>query len=116
MNRVTSADLITVMGAMYGATLFLGINNCSTVQPVVSVERTVFYRERAAGMYAAMPYAFSQVSALCVANIAFAFPDIMNCIKFLLKITWMFFWIPGFHRIAIRVCTDNHVWIYNVFA
>eukprot|EP00250_Pteridium_aquilinum_P005382 c15486_g1_i1 orf=631-5127(+) len=54
-------DLLTVMGAMYGATLFLGINNCSTVQPVVSVERTVFYRERAAGMYSAMPYAISQV-------------------------------------------------------
>mgnify|MGYP002775745921 FL=1 len=55
-------DLLTVMGAMYGATLFLGINNCSTVQPVVSVERTVFYRERGAGMYSAMPYALSQVS------------------------------------------------------
>jgi hypothetical protein len=54
-------DLLTVMGAMYGATLFLGINNCSTVQPVVSVERTVFYRERGAGMYSAMPYALSQV-------------------------------------------------------
>ncbi|KAI5072441.1 hypothetical protein GOP47_0012547 [Adiantum capillus-veneris] len=55
------ADLLTVMGAMYGATLFLGINNCSTVQPVVSVERTVFYRERAAGMYSALPYAVAQV-------------------------------------------------------
>ncbi|KAH7278689.1 hypothetical protein KP509_38G052500 [Ceratopteris richardii] len=55
------ADLLTVMGAMYGATLFLGINNCSTVQPIVSVERTVFYRERAAGMYSALPYAFAQV-------------------------------------------------------
>lgn len=55
------ADLLTVMGAMYGATLFLGINNCSTVQPVVSVERTVFYRERAAGMYSALPYAIAQV-------------------------------------------------------
>lgn len=50
------------MGAMYGATLFLGINNCSTVQPIISVERTVFYRERAAGMYSAMAYASSQVS------------------------------------------------------
>jgi len=28
---------------------------------VVVVERTVFYRERAAGMYSALPYAFGQV-------------------------------------------------------
>jgi len=46
---------------MYVAVLFLGIQNASGVQPVVFVERTVFYRERAAGMYSALPYAFSQV-------------------------------------------------------
>jgi hypothetical protein len=46
---------------MYTAVMFVGINNCSTVQPIVSIERTVFYRERAAGMYSAMPYAIAQV-------------------------------------------------------
>jgi ABC-2 type transporter len=46
---------------MYTAVMFIGINNCSTVQPVVAIERTVYYRERAAGMYAAFPYAFAQV-------------------------------------------------------
>jgi hypothetical protein len=50
-----------VIGAMYTAVMFVGINNCSTVQPIVSIERTVFYRERAAGMYSAIPYALSQV-------------------------------------------------------
>lgn len=49
------------MGALYAAVLFLGVNNASSVQPVVAVERSVFYRERAAGMYSAMPYAFAQV-------------------------------------------------------
>ncbi|KAJ1433886.1 P-loop containing nucleoside triphosphate hydrolase [Sesbania bispinosa] len=29
--------------------------------PVVAVERTVFYREKAAGMYSALPYAFAQI-------------------------------------------------------
>eukprot|EP00271_Cylindrocystis_brebissonii_P020903 TRINITY_DN71_c0_g6_i2.p1 TRINITY_DN71_c0_g6~~TRINITY_DN71_c0_g6_i2.p1 ORF type:complete len:224 (-),score=40.54 TRINITY_DN71_c0_g6_i2:845-1516(-) len=48
------------MGAMYAAVIFLGVNNASTVQPVVAVERTVFYRERAAGMYAPLPYAIAQ--------------------------------------------------------
>lgn len=51
------------MGAMYAAVLFIGINNANTVQPVVGIERTVFYRERAAGMYSALPYAFGQVSS-----------------------------------------------------
>jgi len=59
--RASSQDLFTVMGAMYGAVLFLGINNCGTVQPMVGIERTVFYRERAAGMYSAIPYALAQV-------------------------------------------------------
>ncbi|PSS17958.1 ABC transporter G family member 36 like [Actinidia chinensis var. chinensis] len=60
-KRENSGDLTTIIGAMYGAVLFVGINNCGTVQPLVSVERTVFYRERAAGMYSALPYALAQV-------------------------------------------------------
>jgi len=62
-----------VMGSMYGAVLFIGVNNASTVQPVVAVERTIFYRERAAGMYSAIPYAIAQVNFLitysCLTNI-----------------------------------------------
>ncbi|KAK8940314.1 Pleiotropic drug resistance protein 3 [Platanthera guangdongensis] len=54
-------DLFNVMGSMYAAVLFLGVSNAFAVQPVVSVERTVFYRETAAGMYSAVPYAFGQV-------------------------------------------------------
>ncbi|KAK8595090.1 hypothetical protein V6N13_015999 [Hibiscus sabdariffa] len=54
-------DLANAMGSMYAAVLFLGIQNAASVQPVVAVERTVFYRERAAGMYSAMPYAIAQV-------------------------------------------------------
>lgn len=59
--RENTNDLTMIIGAMYAAVLFVGINNCSTVQPIVAVERTVFYRERAAGMYSAMPYAMAQV-------------------------------------------------------
>ena len=60
-TRESSGDLMTIVGAMYGAVLFVGINNCLTVQPIVAVERTVFYREKAAGMYSALPYAMAQV-------------------------------------------------------
>ncbi|KAJ7527147.1 hypothetical protein O6H91_16G039300 [Diphasiastrum complanatum] len=60
-KRGTQQDLFNVMGSMYAAVLFIGVNNSSSVQPVVGIERTVFYRERAAGMYSAFPYAFGQV-------------------------------------------------------
>ncbi|KAL3528696.1 hypothetical protein ACH5RR_008018 [Cinchona calisaya] len=62
-KRESNNDLTTIIGAMYAAVLFVGINNCSTVQPVIAIERTVFYRERAAGMYSALPYAMAQVIA-----------------------------------------------------
>ncbi|XP_061347100.1 pleiotropic drug resistance protein 1-like [Gastrolobium bilobum] len=54
-------DLLNAVGSMSTAALFLGVQNSSSVQPVVAVERTVFYREKAAGMYSALPYAFSQI-------------------------------------------------------
>ncbi|KAL5976776.1 transcription factor [Asimina triloba] len=61
-KRENAGDLTIVIGAMYSAVLFVGINNCSTVQPIVAVERTVFYRERAAGMYSALPYGIAQTT------------------------------------------------------
>ncbi|KAL5975821.1 ABC transporter G member 36 [Asimina triloba] len=54
-------DVFNAMGSMYSAVLFLGFVNASAVQPVVAIERIVFYRERGAGMYSAFPYAFGQV-------------------------------------------------------
>lgn len=49
------------MGSMYAAVLFIGITNATSVQPVISIERFVSYRERAAGMYSALPFAFGLV-------------------------------------------------------
>ncbi|BFG24580.1 hypothetical protein CerSpe_108540 [Prunus speciosa] len=54
-------DLFNAMGCMYCAVQFIGVQNASSVQPVVSVERTVFYREKAAGMYSPLAYALSQI-------------------------------------------------------
>uniref|UniRef100_A0A7N2LPQ9 ABC transporter domain-containing protein n=1 Tax=Quercus lobata TaxID=97700 RepID=A0A7N2LPQ9_QUELO len=61
LYRTKQQDLFNAMGSMYAAVLFIGVRNSNSVQPVVAVERTVFYRERAAGMYSALPYAFAQV-------------------------------------------------------
>lgn len=49
------------MGAIYAAIFYVGCSNASNVMPVVSIERSIFYRERAAGMYSALPYALAQV-------------------------------------------------------
>ncbi|KAK2418395.1 pleiotropic drug resistance protein [Trifolium repens] len=67
-NTKTQQGLLNLLGAMYSAVLFLGATNCTSVQPVVSIERTVFYRERAAGMYSALPYAFGQVAVETIYN------------------------------------------------
>ncbi|XP_020691517.1 ABC transporter G family member 45 isoform X1 [Dendrobium catenatum] len=55
-------DIFNVLGIMYGSALFLGFANASIVQPVVGTERTVLYRERAAGMYSTLPSAIAQVA------------------------------------------------------
>ncbi|KAH7856245.1 hypothetical protein Vadar_034432 [Vaccinium darrowii] len=55
-------DMMNLLGAMYAIVLFLGPINASSVQSIVAIERTAFYRERAAGMYSELPYAFAQVS------------------------------------------------------
>ncbi|XP_073017629.1 pleiotropic drug resistance protein 1-like [Primulina eburnea] len=59
-KRGTQQNIFNAMGSMYAAVFFLGVQIASSVQPVVSVERTVFYREKAAGLYSALPYAFGQ--------------------------------------------------------
>lgn len=52
---------MNLLGAMYASVFFLGASNTNSVQPVVAIERTVLYRERAAGMYSELPYAIGQV-------------------------------------------------------
>ncbi|KAJ0007810.1 hypothetical protein Pint_29968 [Pistacia integerrima] len=59
-KRAKQQDLLNSMGSMYSAILFL-IQNTSSVQPVVTIKLIVFYRERVAGMYSALPYALAQV-------------------------------------------------------
>ena len=48
--RSSRTDILTIMGAEFLATIFIGCLNACLVQPVAYVERTVFYRERAAGV------------------------------------------------------------------
>ncbi|KAK3119462.1 hypothetical protein QOZ80_9AG0670890 [Eleusine coracana subsp. coracana] len=62
MKRTKQQDLVNSVGSMYAAVLMLGIQNASGIHPVIAMERILFYKERAAGMYSALPYAFAQVA------------------------------------------------------
>ena len=62
INRSNQRNVMNLLGAMFMAVVFLGGYNCGTVQSIAVIERTVFYREKAAGMYSPLPYAFSQVN------------------------------------------------------
>ncbi|KAL8458109.1 hypothetical protein ACS0TY_035841 [Phlomoides rotata] len=97
----TTQDIFNAMGSMYASVFFLGVQIASSVQPVVSVERTVFYREKAAGLYSAFPYAFGQavievpyclVQAVIYGTIVYAMIGFnWTAAKFLWYIFFMFF-------------------------
>ncbi|KAE8718787.1 ABC transporter G family member 38 [Hibiscus syriacus] len=61
-KRKTKQDIFNAMGAMHTAITFMGSQSAAAVRPVIIAERTVVYRERAAGMYSALPYAFAQIA------------------------------------------------------
>ena len=46
-------------GVSYTGCIFLGLGNLITAIPVVSLGRSVFYRERSVSMYSVLPYAMA---------------------------------------------------------
>ncbi|GAB2216342.1 hypothetical protein Droror1_Dr00024114 [Drosera rotundifolia] len=93
-------DLSNAMGSMYAPTLFLGFLYTTMVQPVVAIERTVVYRERAARMYSAWANAFTQV----LIEVAYTFVQstVYSIIIYaMIGFKWSaakFFWIPIWWR------------------
>ncbi|KAK9902782.1 hypothetical protein WJX75_005811 [Coccomyxa subellipsoidea] len=59
-QRDNAQTIQNIIGALVVSAMFIGTSNASTVQPVVDTERTVFYRERAAGYYSEYPFAAAQ--------------------------------------------------------
>ncbi|CAN6564238.1 unnamed protein product [Malus baccata var. baccata] len=116
----TQQDLLNAMGSMYAAILFSGITNATAVQPVVSVERFVSYRERAAGMYSALPFAFAQVvielpyvfaQAIFYCTIFYSTASFeWTALKFLWYIFFMYFTMLyfTFYGMMTTAVTPNH--------
>ncbi|KAM2372267.1 hypothetical protein ACFX1X_047013 [Malus domestica] len=57
-KRESSSDMTMIIGAMYAAVLFVGVDNCAMVQPIVAIERTVFYWD----VIIEIPYVFIQTT------------------------------------------------------
>ncbi|XP_059640406.1 pleiotropic drug resistance protein 1-like isoform X2 [Cornus florida] len=121
-KRTRQQDIFNAMGSMYAAVLFLGFQNASLVQPVVAVERTVFYRENVARMYSALPYAFGQVvieipyifaqaavyGVIVYAMIGFEW----NVTKFFWYLFFMYFtllYYTFFGMMTVAVTPNNHI-------
>ncbi|XP_057968705.1 ABC transporter G family member 32 [Malania oleifera] len=119
-KRETQQDVFNAMGSMYAAILFIGVTNGTAVQPVVSVERFVSYRERAAGMYSALPFAFAQVAiefpyvfaqALIYCSIFYSIAAFeWTAVKFIWYIFFMYFTMLyfTFFGMMTTAVTPNH--------
>ncbi|KAK9131814.1 hypothetical protein Scep_011342 [Stephania cephalantha] len=121
-KRDTVMDLMMVMGSLYAACLFLGVSNSSSVQPVVSIERTVYYREKAAGMYASFSYAAAQglieipyigLQSILYGVITFFMINFERTIgKFLLYVLFMFLtftYFTFYGMMAVALTPNTHL-------
>ncbi|CAN6452397.1 unnamed protein product [Victoria cruziana] len=118
----TQQQLLNLLGAMYTVVMFLGINNAMSVQPVVSIERTVFYRERAAGMYSTLPYTIGQVaievayilvqtfiySLILFSCIGFTF-GVVRYLQFLYFVSMAFLYFTLYGMVGIALTPSHHI-------
>jgi len=73
------------------------------VQPVVVVERTVFYRERAARMYSALPYALAQVGFVLLFHFIFN-PNCPHLNSPCSKVTRNTYFLEEYNGILLEPC------------
>ncbi|KAK9232143.1 hypothetical protein WN943_022386 [Citrus x changshan-huyou] len=115
-------DLSNAMGSMFTALIFLGFEYCISVQPVVFVERMVFYREVAAGMFSGIPWALAQimieipyvfVQSLIYSSIVYAMMSFdWTAAKFFWYIFYMYFALLFFTlygMTAVAVTPTHHI-------
>ena len=60
LDRTTEQGVKRIAALQFLAVFNMGFNNAFTVQPILAVERGVFYRERAAYYYNSVTYALAQ--------------------------------------------------------
>ena len=55
-SNPTAGDIQNIGGALFASILFIGATQLMSILPVIGIERLVFYRERAAGLYRPIHY------------------------------------------------------------
>ncbi|XP_035835314.1 pleiotropic drug resistance protein 3 isoform X2 [Helianthus annuus] len=137
-NIHNQQSLFNVLGSMFTAVIFCGINNSSSAIPYVSMERTVLYRERFSGMYASWAYALAQVAiefpylfAQSLAFVCITYPMIgyywsaykVFCYFYTFLCTLMYFTYLGMLLVAITpsfpvaaILQSAFYTIFNLFA
>uniref|UniRef100_J3NCE9 ABC transporter domain-containing protein n=1 Tax=Oryza brachyantha TaxID=4533 RepID=J3NCE9_ORYBR len=126
-NINNQQGLFTILGCMYGTTLFIGINNCQSVMPFIAIERSVVYRERFAGMYSPWAYSFAQIAmevpyvlVQLVLFMSIAYPMIgyaWTGVKFFWFFYTMFFTLLYFLYIGmLLVSITPNVQVASIFA
>ncbi|KAL4023458.1 hypothetical protein IC575_017211 [Cucumis melo] len=109
MKRNSTQELFIVMGALYTACLFLVVNNASSIQLIVFIERTIFFRERAAGMYSPIVYALTQdlIEIPYIAAQTIIFGGNFYFISFSRSLTFTYFSCYG--MIAVGFTSTQHM-------
>jgi hypothetical protein len=78
--RSSEQDVTAVVGAVNATTIFLGALYALNVLPVISVERAVYYRERASFFYHSLPFSLAQ----CTVELPYIFVQacVYSCIVY----------------------------------
>ncbi|DBA97183.1 TPA: hypothetical protein ACH3X1_014944 [Trebouxia sp. C0004] len=79
-KRSSEQDVTAVVGAVNATTIFLGALYALNVLPVISVERAVYYRERASFFYHSLPFSLAQ----CTVELPYIFVQacVYSCIVY----------------------------------
>lgn len=90
-KRSNIQDVSNILGALYLSVLFLAFINSMSVQKVIAYERSVSYRETAAGMYSSLPFALSA----CTVEVPYILTQsILFCV--------ISYWMIGFEATAAK--------------
>ncbi|KAK9804995.1 hypothetical protein WJX73_009787 [Symbiochloris irregularis] len=106
-ERSSPEGISNLAGALLVANIFLGTSNASTVQPVAAAQRSVMYRERAAGYYAVYPFAAAQavIELPYVAVQSVLFSCITYFMIYFIIDAGKFFWYLLFSLLTLLVFT-----------
>ncbi|XP_020518878.1 ABC transporter G family member 31 isoform X3 [Amborella trichopoda] len=121
-KRDTIQDVSNIMGALYLVCMFLGVNNATSIQSIVYLERTVYYRESSSGMYSPFPFAAAQalveIPYVAIQTMLFGCTTyfmigfertIVKFLKYLIVMYLTFLYFTFYGMMAVGVSSSQHL-------